>query len=171
MSPVAGSDGEWFHTGDVGEMDAEGHLHFKGRKKNVIVTAEGMNVYPEDLEVALRRQRGVRDAVAFGLSRNGNAEPCAVVIASDAGEAVRRANETLAAHQQIRHWYAWPENDFPRTATHKPKTSVIAKVVEEQLRGGSARAAVGGSIAELVEKVSGRRVEDGRIRPEFNRES
>ena len=50
-------DGEnWLRTGDIGELDAEGNLRFKGRKKNVIVTPAGLNVYPEDLEAALRKQ-------------------------------------------------------------------------------------------------------------------
>ncbi|MCU1310057.1 MAG: AMP-dependent synthetase and ligase [Candidatus Angelobacter sp.] len=160
MTPVAGDGNEWFHTGDLGEMDAEGFLHFKGRKKDVIVTAEGMNIYPEDLESALKQQPEVRDAVVFGLARNGNAEPCAVVIASDDTEnAVRHANERLAPYQQIRHWYQWPESDFPRTATQKPKTAVIAKTVQEQLRSTNISAAGSGSLAEIVERVSARRLQ------------
>ena len=74
--PVASEDG-WYRTGDVGELDAEGNLYFKGRKKEVIVTPAGMNVYPDDLEAALRRQPEVKDVVVIALPRNGNAEPCA----------------------------------------------------------------------------------------------
>ena len=55
----------WLRTGDVGELDAEGNLRFRGRKKNVIVTPAGLNVYPEDLEAALRKQPGVRDCVVI----------------------------------------------------------------------------------------------------------
>ncbi len=60
LQPIAGEEG-WYGTGDLGELDAEGNLFFKGRKKDVIVTPAGMNVYPEDLEAALRRQPEVKD--------------------------------------------------------------------------------------------------------------
>ncbi len=51
---VAFRDG-WFHTGDVGELDATGQLRIRGRKKEMIVTPEGLNVFPEDVEQALER--------------------------------------------------------------------------------------------------------------------
>ena len=80
--PVMESDG-WFHTGDMGETGADGRLYFKGRRKNVIVTPAGMNVYPEDLEKAVRHEPGVRDCVVIGIERDGNAEPCAVLLLED----------------------------------------------------------------------------------------
>ena len=43
-------EGGWFHTGDIGEVDAEGRIFIKGRKKEMIVTPEGLNVFPEDVE-------------------------------------------------------------------------------------------------------------------------
>src|SRR5258708_20609070 len=70
----------WLRTGDLGELDAEGNLRFRGRKKNVIVTPAGLNVYPEDLEAALRKQPGVRDCAVIPFERGGNAEPCAVLL-------------------------------------------------------------------------------------------
>src|SRR5437879_9126568 len=48
-------DRGWLRTGDLGELDAEGNLRFRGRKKYVIVTPAGLNVFPEDLEQVLRR--------------------------------------------------------------------------------------------------------------------
>ena len=71
LEPVAGEEG-WFRTGDLGVLDEQGHLYFKGRKKNLIVTAAGMNIHPEDLEAALHRQSEIRDCVVVGVARNGD---------------------------------------------------------------------------------------------------
>ena len=76
---VTDKDG-WYRTGDVGALDEAGNLYFKGRKKEVIVTPGGLNIYPEDLEAALRRQPEVKDCMVVGIERGGNAEPCAVLI-------------------------------------------------------------------------------------------
>src|SRR6202035_4634824 len=70
----------WYRTGDIGALDEAGNLYFKGRKKEVIITPGGTNIYPEDLEAALRRQPEVKDCVVVGIERDGNAEPCAVAI-------------------------------------------------------------------------------------------
>ena len=62
LQPVASDEG-WYGTGDLGALDEQGNLFFKGRKKEVIVTPAGMNIYPEDLEAALRaakRSAGLR---------------------------------------------------------------------------------------------------------------
>ena len=125
MKPVTGEDG-WLRTGDLGAVDAEGNLYFKGRKKNVIVTPEGMNVYPQDLENALRAQPEVKDCVVLPLPRGCNAVPGAVLFLRegsnpDAIPIVSKANRSLAEYQDIRQWFVWPEEDFPRTATQKPK--------------------------------------------------
>ncbi len=82
VAPVLDEDG-WFHTGDIAGRDSAGNYYFKGRRKNVIVTPEGLNIYPEDLEAELRKDPGVRDCVVVGLDRNGNAEPCAVLLLRD----------------------------------------------------------------------------------------
>jgi long-chain acyl-CoA synthetase len=162
-----GADAGWFRTGDLGETDAEGNLYFKGRKKNVIVTAAGMNVYPEDLEALLRREPEVRDCVAIGVERGGNAEPCAVLLLRDekrvkqprhAAGIVARVNESLAEYQRMRSWFLWPEADFPRTSTGKPKLAEIRAAVEAQWGSGIGAAnwtAATGGIGELIARIHG----------------
>src|SRR5882672_579213 len=158
LHPMAGEEG-WYPTGDLGAFDAEGNLLFKGRKKEVIVTPAGMNVYPEDLEAALRGQKEVRDCAVIGMDRGGNAEPCAVLILrgrnADAKTIMARANESLAEYQRMRSWFVWPEEDFPRTSTGKPRRNVIRDAVEASFSG---QAVVGSAsaLSELVARVTGR---------------
>jgi long-chain acyl-CoA synthetase len=170
LQPVANDDG-WYGTGDLGALDEEGNLFFKGRKKEVIVTPAGMNIYPEDLEAALRGQKEVRDCVVVGLERGGNAEPCAVLIlrdrnaqpghanAVDVKTIVARANETLAEYQRMRAWFVWPDEDFPRSSTQKPRRNVIRDAVEAGLRGESAANAAS-PLAELLTRITGRNVQN-----------
>lgn len=170
VAPVLDKEG-WFHTGDLGERDAQGNLFFKGRRKNVIVTAEGLNIYPEDLETELRREPEVRDCVVVGLERNGNAEPCAVLLprepaersAFDAAAIVQRANARLAGFQQMRKWVVWHDTDFPRTPTHKPMLARIRSTVEAEMEGvaHAASAADSGSVLEELIARAGHRSSKG----------
>ena len=149
----------WYRTGDIGALDAEGNLYFKGRKKDVLVTSAGMNIYPEDLEAALRKQPEVRDCVVVGLERGQNAEPCAVLIVrngADAAAAINRANDSLAEYQRLRDWFVWTDSDFPRTSTGKARASVIRSVVQDQRKGGAAGPGSTSPVAELIAKISGR---------------
>ena len=96
----------WFHTGDVGELDESGQLRILGRKKEMIVTPEGLNVFPEDVERVLHQTPGVRDAAVIGSDRVH-----AVLILDGriaAEEAVRQANAKLADYQRIRTFSIWP---------------------------------------------------------------
>ena len=116
----------WFHTGDIGERRENGDLVILGRKKEMIVTPEGLNVFPEDVEGVLNRQPGVRDSAVIGTDRVH-----AVLIldpATDPDEVVRRANTQLADYQRIRTVSLWPYPEFPRTeGTGKLKRLDIAK--------------------------------------------
>jgi long-chain acyl-CoA synthetase len=156
----------WFRTGDLAETGEEGRLYFKGRKKNVIVTPAGMNVYPEDLEKALRAQEGVRDCVVLGIENEGNAEACAVLLlagaSNGAGEqVVNDANRSLAEYQRIRRWFVWPEPDFPRTPTQKPVLARIRQVVMAQDGGARGPATDGDSVRTLIAEITGRRAAAG----------
>ncbi|HLM81896.1 MAG TPA: AMP-binding protein [Terriglobales bacterium] len=198
LQPVAReADEGWYRTGDLGALDEQGNLFFKGRKKEVIVTPAGMNIYPEDLEAALRSQKEVQDCVVVGLERGGNAEPCAVLILrartpdasalfpsavpsvvtnevpsdapSDIAQAiVERANKTLAEYQRMRAWFVWPEEDFPRSSTEKPRRNVIRDAVEASLRG-QAPANAASPLSELLTRITGRNVQN--LTPDANLES
>lgn len=158
LQPVANAEG-WYRTGDIGEIDANGNLYFKGRRKDVIVTPAGMNIYPEDLEQALRAQPEIRDCVVIGVRRGGNAEPCAVLILrgeTDPQVVVQRANQSLADYQRMRSWWVWPDGDFPRTSSGKPKTATIQQVVEHAVDVVGAPAAGSSTLSQIIGRVTGR---------------
>jgi long-chain acyl-CoA synthetase len=140
LRPTSQENDGWLRTGDLGELDAEGNLRFRGRKKNVIVTPAGLNIFPEDLEAALRKQPAIRDAVVVPLPIGGNAEPCAVLLAQTPDTtilqaAIDAANSSLAEYQLIRRWLPWPDPDFPRTPTGKPRLTAIASRAADLLDG------------------------------------
>ncbi len=129
----------WLYTGDIGVMDAEGRLYYRGRKKDTIVTSEGLNVHPEDVERILNELPEVRDSVVVSLVRNGHEQVHAAVIPAGAGvdleKVVARANQKLEGHQRIRSWSIWPEADFPRT----PSTLKVRRAeVQRQISSGRA---------------------------------
>jgi long-chain acyl-CoA synthetase len=139
------SDG-WYMTGDIGHLDDRGRLILSGRKRDIIVLPNGFNVYPEDIENALRIA-GLRDTVvletrpgrieAILLSPSGGpirqpgerlgfdpaAPPPELRTQIDAG--VRAANAALGPNQHIAGWRLWPESDFPRTHTLKVKRDLV----------------------------------------------
>ncbi|MBD0373358.1 MAG: AMP-binding protein [Pyrinomonadaceae bacterium] len=148
----------WLRTGDVGEMDEEGNLYFKGRRKETIVTAAGLNIYPEDLEAALNAQPEVRESVVINFDSEHGPEPLAVLILKDevteVSKVITRANLQLARHQQIRRHFIWPERDFPRTATQK----IIKREVAEKVRAGIAKRESqpegAGAVAEIINRIA-----------------
>ncbi len=161
----------WYRTGDIGALDAAGNLYFKGRKKEVIVTPGGMKVYPDDLEAALRLQPEVKDCVVVGIERGGNAEPCAVLILrgdakpegpSQAEKVVQRANQSLAEYQRMRIWVTWPQDDFPRTNTQKPRRNLIREITQARIASHENTShlesgpGLESPLTDLVARVSGR---------------
>ncbi len=153
----------WFHTGDMGEMDPEGNLYFKGRTKDVIVTAAGMKIHPGDIEQALDRQDEIKASAVVAAEGPEGPEPVAVLIPRSSGTDMRivveRVNRSLARHQRIRRWLIWPGEDFPRTSTQKVRRQIVADRALAAMAGGAGRrdasASAPGAISEIVSRISG----------------
>src|SRR5688572_2394642 len=100
----------WLHTGDIGDRDAQGRLFIKGRKKEMIVTPEGLNVFPEDVERVLDAVPGVRESAVVGVTEGAQERVHAVLRlepGADADAIVRQANRTLDDHQRVRTASVW----------------------------------------------------------------
>ena len=127
-------DDGWLHTGDIGERDAQGRLFIKGRKKEMIVRPDGLNVFPEDVERVLDAQAGVRESAVVGLVDGAEERVHAVLVLEpnvDPHEVLRHANAELQDHQRIRTSSVWPTPQLPRTeGTKKLKRRAIRDLVQ-----------------------------------------
>src|SRR5688572_21321377 len=156
--PAAATEGDrafdkdgWLHTGDIGERDAQGRLFIKGRKKEMIVTPDGLNVFPEDVERVLDEQPGVRESAVVGAIDGAQERVHAVLVVepgADVDAVIRGANTRLQDHQRIRTSSIWPENNLPRTeGTRKLKRRAIRDWVRS---GGSPVATPSGDSLESL---------------------
>ena len=141
-------EGDWFHTGDIGAIDEDGYLIVRGRKNEMIVTPEGLKVFPEDVELVLNRIPGVRDSAAVGRER----VHAVLILENDVNkdEIVRRANAALENHQKIRSVSVWTTDALPRTeGTGKLRRAAIQRWVD----GGAEPVASGSpnGITELIQ--------------------
>jgi len=131
----------WFKSGDLGRVDKDGYLHITGRLKDVIVTAAGKNVYPDEVEAALRNVVGVKELCVLGLpARAGMGEEVAVVVVPlpDANidaikKSIEQASAALPSHQRIAR-IEIQSDDLPKTTTLKIQR---AKIRERYIKGGS----------------------------------
>jgi long-chain acyl-CoA synthetase len=148
--------GGWLHTGDVGERDEQGRLYIKGRKKEMIVTPEGLNVFPEDVERALNDLAGVRESAVVGITSDGEERVHAVLVlepGADQQAILRQANLRLQDHQRIRGASIWPATELPRTdGTRKLKRSAIREWVAAG--GQPLSPATGDSLEALIARFA-----------------
>ena len=123
-------ENEWLATGDIAERQESGELRFLGRKSEVIVTAAGVNIHPEDIEAVIEEQPEVAACAVVAMETPTGPEPCAVLACRGAGDcalaAIERANATLPEFQRITRWVLWPEPDLPRTSTGKVRRKPVA---------------------------------------------
>jgi long-chain acyl-CoA synthetase len=156
----AAFEGGWFHTGDIGELDGDGRLFIRGRKKEMIITPEGLNVFPEDVERVVNAVPGVKESAAVGVTQGGEERvQIALVLESgiDPAQVVRAANAQLADHQRIRAARVWPIGELPRTeGTRKLKRHEIRAWLQTGVPPSSA-GSHGTSVQSVVAHYAGGR--------------
>jgi long-chain acyl-CoA synthetase len=126
---------EWLATGDLAQTEPTGELRFLGRKSEVIVTAAGLNLHPEDLEAAIEQEPGVAACAVVPMETPDGPEPVAVLAMrgqnEQAATVIEHANTRLAEFQRLRRWVVWPEPDLPRTSTGKVRRKAVAAGLEQ----------------------------------------
>ncbi|HXY48080.1 MAG TPA: AMP-binding protein [Terriglobales bacterium] len=138
----------WLLTGDLGRFDGNGHLQLFGRKKNMIVTEGGKNVYPEDVETVFEGlavkeycvfaanyvwpDKRLRDETLFLVLR---LEPNQPFDESLQGELNRR-NRRLPDYKRVGGYLVW-DRDFPRTASLKIKRTILAEEIGQTADRGA----------------------------------
>jgi long-chain acyl-CoA synthetase len=128
----------WLMTGDLGRFDQSGHLQLAGRKKNMIVTEEGKNIYPEDIETVFE-SLPVKEFCVFAANyiwpkRSMTGEKLVLALHLDQGQAygdelrqdINARNNRLLNYKRI-HGVVLLDEDFPRTASLKIKRNVLAE--------------------------------------------
>ena len=148
------TDDGWFHSGDLGRLDAEGHLFIVGRAKDVIVLPSGKNVHPEDLEVHYLKTPYVAEMAIIGIrdesEARAGAEKLAAVVVPDfeylrrekianSREIIRftldNLGRELPEYQRVRDYIVRSE-PLPRTATRKIKRFELKKLIESGALNG-----------------------------------
>jgi len=138
----------WFYTGDLGYVDENGFLFITGRKKNVIVTKNGKNIYPEEIETLLNKVPIIKESIVYGKEDeasgdvvvsamivpdmeflqeiNGGIVPPMEEIENMVWEEVKKINKTLVSYKYIKD-ITLREDEFAKTTTKKIKRYMEVK--------------------------------------------
>jgi long-chain acyl-CoA synthetase len=158
---VLSADG-WYATGDLATIDGRGNLWLQGRARDLIVLPNGMNVWPQDVEDALRAQPSVQDAAVLAVpTPGGGARLHAYLIpngpadrASDPLLLLARANARLAGHQRVSSTSWWPDADFPRTSTLKVRRHLLPAPTNQPAHPTGSPPIEGDPLAEAIANVA-----------------
>ena len=138
----------WLLTGDLGRFDGHGHLQLFGRKKNMIVTEGGKNIYPEDIETVFD-SLPVKEYCVFAANyvwpaKTLGHERLIFVLRLDQNQEFTDAlkNEIISCNRRLPdfkrvHGYVIWNQDFPRTASMKIKRTILAEEVGKTLDRGA----------------------------------
>ena len=157
------ADEGWLRTGDLAARNSDGELIFAGRKSDVIVTAAGLNIHPQDLEAALAKQSGIRASCVFAFDAEAGPQPAAALLANaevDVATAVAVANQSLADYQQIRHWILWPDPDLPRTSTGKVRRREVAARAQLAFQSSADNTAEDDPVLQILRFIPGAMTKD-----------
>lgn len=139
----------WFKTGDLGYRDEDGFLHIAGRKKNVIISKRGENVYPEELEDIINRSPYVMESMVYGEKDEKHGEVIAVQIVPDAeafieysetngipitaelmreviGKEIAKVNKEVPPYKAVLRFHI-RDREFEKTTTQKVKRFLVQK--------------------------------------------
>jgi long-chain acyl-CoA synthetase len=148
----------WFRTGDLGEIGSDGWLVIKGRKKELIVTGSGVNVYPDELETVLNRIAGVKESCVIGIDKGSGEEVHAVLILDGSGitpeEIISLANKSLDPLHQITGYSLWHEPELPKTTTLKIRKFEVKEQLEKGQQIG-AQPVSQDSLLNLLARITG----------------
>lgn len=145
------TDDGFLRTGDLGRLDHKGRLFLSGRMKDVIVGADGRNVYPDDLEDVFSNHPDIDELSVVGFDADGRERVAALIVprsdgvgsVSDGGVSdgvlaeqrraridahIRRTNETLPYYRRIKLWHLFA-GPLPRTATRKVKRAQVKRLL------------------------------------------
>lgn len=123
VSTAEAFDGEWLKTGDYGYIDKDGYIFFTGRKKNLIILANGKNVSPEEIEIHLQNIEYVKEVICYG--ENGRIVGEFFLDEEEYPDAksrlkadVAEVNKTLADYKQVA-VIRTRDEEFPKTTSMK----------------------------------------------------